>query len=427
MGESFSNFICFIYTRIIIFLNYFFEIIHILTGFAIFKFSYEDFEKSLSDEAKEFLMENEYARLLFKNAFLDCHKNYSTLGRFGLKKDSIKCLERLAEMRNVIKNEPEIKSIPISKPVFILTLPRTGSTFLHCLLSKDKRWKSPAKWEMGKPYPYPMDPPSKINEETIETFRKTGVYLNYIYGIKNMRSSHLLKPTDGEDIATYFRGEGIFCSHMQTVNYLNYREFFKKLSYNTWLKIYDNFKDRLRMIARYQNLENRRLLIVTHLGLGCNVFALLETFPDAQFIILHRDPVKIVPSMTSLYQYTSNVHRKPFTNITQRVCDTVTDEYLEEIDKMFIWRKDKRFSEKRIVDVHFSNLVNDPKSVIRKIYKFLDVEYNKECDLVFEEYIKFQNNHKYGVHKYLKMSVDKAKIRRRSKEYMIKYKVKPDI
>ncbi|CAD5112455.1 unnamed protein product [Dimorphilus gyrociliatus] len=374
------------------------------------------------------LDENDYIKKNLKLLLSNTEKAYSTLGRLSLTKDIVKNVNRLSEYRSIIQTESEIFSqISIVKPVFILTLPRTGSTFLHCLLSEDKRWKVPGKWELGKPYPYPLDPPSKENEETLASFKESNFLLSQFYGPQNIGIAHKLQPTDSEDILTYMRGDGIFSSQSFALDIPEYNACVENLSYNTWLKIFENFKDRLKMISRFQNLENRRFLLMFHMSPFCNISALLETFPDAQFIILHRDPIKIIPSITSLFQYTSRIHLKPFTDNTQYICDKLTDVYLKEIDKMFIWREDKRLKKNKIIDLQFSELVKNPKNVVKQLYRFLQIEYNQECDEAFENYIKFQNNHKYGVHKYMKMNLDKVKIRRRSKEYMRLYNIEPNV
>ena len=50
---------------------------------------------------------------------------------------------------------PEIKREQIVRPMFILGLPRSGSTFLHSLMAQDPANRVPLTWEMMLPSPPP--------------------------------------------------------------------------------------------------------------------------------------------------------------------------------------------------------------------------------------------------------------------------------
>lgn len=52
-----------------------------------------------------------------------------------------------------LKDVPEVKEIPIRSPVFVMGLPRSGTTFLHRLLSLDPKVRSPLLWELTSPVP----------------------------------------------------------------------------------------------------------------------------------------------------------------------------------------------------------------------------------------------------------------------------------
>ena len=56
--------------------------------------------------------------------------------------------------RSVIsKTYQDIKAPKVSKPIFVIGLPRSGTTFLFNLLSQDTSNRSPLFWEMVKPLP----------------------------------------------------------------------------------------------------------------------------------------------------------------------------------------------------------------------------------------------------------------------------------
>jgi hypothetical protein len=51
------------------------------------------------------------------------------------------------------KRVPAVLKVPVPGPVFVMGLPRTGTTFLHRLLSLDPRVRAPLTWELLAPCP----------------------------------------------------------------------------------------------------------------------------------------------------------------------------------------------------------------------------------------------------------------------------------
>lgn len=64
-------------------------------------------------------------------------------------------LKSRALMRKYLFYHPELSNESTSRPIFIIGLPRTGTTHLYHLLSQDKRFKAPLTWELNFPSPSP--------------------------------------------------------------------------------------------------------------------------------------------------------------------------------------------------------------------------------------------------------------------------------
>ena len=58
-------------------------------------------------------------------------------------------------MTDVIARHPEITAAPIARPMFVVGLPRTGTSILHELLAQDPANRVPMTWEVMHPYPPP--------------------------------------------------------------------------------------------------------------------------------------------------------------------------------------------------------------------------------------------------------------------------------
>jgi hypothetical protein len=60
---------------------------------------------------------------------------------------------KVAEYRAA--NLARVQAVPVTRPIFIVGLPRTGTTFLLNLLSQDPNLRAPLHWELMDPVPVP--------------------------------------------------------------------------------------------------------------------------------------------------------------------------------------------------------------------------------------------------------------------------------
>jgi hypothetical protein len=62
-------------------------------------------------------------------------------------------LTNLLRLRHEEQNAPEIFDQPVERPLFVMGMPRSGTTFLHRLLTADTSNRAPRVWEAIHPYP----------------------------------------------------------------------------------------------------------------------------------------------------------------------------------------------------------------------------------------------------------------------------------
>lgn len=77
----------------------------------------------------------------------------SAFGRVAVRWDMLRFLSNLLRLRDHEKRAPEIADEQIARPIFILGLPRSGTTFLHNLLAQDPANRVPLAWQTIYPYP----------------------------------------------------------------------------------------------------------------------------------------------------------------------------------------------------------------------------------------------------------------------------------
>ena len=107
--------------------------------------------QSILDSVTGDLGEDDYLEPL--KILLDALRNEAQLsffGKLGARYQITNHLQTRAKVNEFLKNKDTEDP---SSPIFVMGLPRSGTTFLFNILSKDKDHKSPAFWEMMYPLP----------------------------------------------------------------------------------------------------------------------------------------------------------------------------------------------------------------------------------------------------------------------------------
>jgi hypothetical protein len=99
--------------------------------------------------------------------------------------------------------------------------------------------------------------------------------------------------------------------------------------------------------------------------------ALFATYPDANVIILHRDPLEVVASVASLHV----TLRRTFSDAVDplAVGPEVTSMIAEDIRRGFAARDAGCAPAERFVDVWYAQLLHKPLDVVRRIYRQFDL------------------------------------------------------
>ena len=79
----------------------------------------------------------------------------SLLGRLMARTQVIELLANRLRSVDVMRRHPEIERERIERPIFIIGMPRTGTSILHELLARDPGLRVPLSWEVDRPCPPP--------------------------------------------------------------------------------------------------------------------------------------------------------------------------------------------------------------------------------------------------------------------------------
>jgi hypothetical protein len=106
----------------------------------------------------------------------------TTFGRLAARWDMSRMLTNLLRLRREEAEHPEILRESITQPIFILGMPRSGTTFLHNLLILDPNLRIPLCWQTILPYPLSDDPDTPDRRERVVRRQLAGLPIspNYI-------------------------------------------------------------------------------------------------------------------------------------------------------------------------------------------------------------------------------------------------------
>jgi hypothetical protein len=220
----------------------------------------------------------------------------SRLGWFNNHSQLVSTLRNRLWIEDLVAREPGILDIEIAAPIVICGLPRTGTTHLHNLMSADPALRSLPYWESLQPVlpeserPGPGEPDPRVarcqmgldfmhaamplfdrmHEMTVDHVHEEIQLLMIDLSTMLMETS-VNVPT----WAAYYR------EHDQTSSY---RYMKKVLQCCQWLRGGTRW-----VLKSPQHLEQFPVLA--------------EVFPDATFVVTHRDPVAVTASMTTMVTY----------------------------------------------------------------------------------------------------------------------------
>lgn len=261
-------------------------------------------------------------------------------------------LEQRLQVEDWYRRHPEIDDVTIEAPLFGLGLPRTGSTALSCLLAQDPDIRYVRRWESAEPCP-PASTVSGVDPRIPDEEQA-------VVGSRFQVPHNTHDPMECLDImAMDFKSQ-------------IYQAFATIPEYSEWLATGADFTSTYRFEKRVLKLmqfgeppRRWRLKSPSHvLSLG----ALDTVFPDARFVMSHRDPTDVVLSVVDLYAdmvggFSDHVDRPYLGRLN-------VDQWSLGIDRTMAFRAEGG-ADDRFYDIDFRAMADDPIGEVRGLYAWL--------------------------------------------------------
>lgn len=262
---------------------------------------------------------------------------------------------------------PEIEREEIVRPVFIVGINRTGTTYLHRLMARDERFQTLRFYEYAAPSlsreeyaaigRTPDDPRRARVEELFYSSRAVEVF-------KGIHDFNIDEPAEDFPILSRTFGDWI------ATNRYHIPEFGRWLSAGSSREAYAFHRCAMQHYAwqRRQRPPERPAQWLFKMPFHLmELEALVETYPDALFIQTHRSPAEFMGSWCSLTKRIRSVFASP----PQR--DALGAEQLTfmsgMMDRAVHFRETHPELEERWADVNYVDLVENPLGTVRSVYE----------------------------------------------------------
>jgi hypothetical protein len=301
---------------------------------------------------------------------LDDEAQLNDVGRAMVETETVGYLGNRLGIVEHRRRHPEVGEAELVAPIVIVGQPRTGTTILYDLLAQDPANRAPLTWEVDRPCPPPQTA-TYATDPRIELSRSTAEMADLL--IPGFTDFHALGPELAQECVRITGGD--FRSMIFTTQY-------RIPTYNRWLLHDADVSSAYRYHRQFlQHLQSEHMTERWLLKSPAHLWSLgdlLATYPDAIVIQTHRDPLKVIASVSSLTAHLRRMASDESSSV--EAADQFSDDIFVGLDRGLDARADGTLPADQVVDVQFTDFVDDPFKTIGTIYDQLGMELTTEAE-----------------------------------------------
>jgi hypothetical protein len=319
----------------------------------------------------------------------------NTLGRLSCRETLFRYLENRLRLREYRTAHPALADEVIERPIFIIGLPRTGTTILFNLLSQDPGNRPPLSWQVEWPVP-PPEPETYDSDPRIKNAEKLlGNLDRLVPTLPSIHECGALLPQECVPINAH---EFLSVQFHTTFHVPSYQSWLERQSLLPSYEFHNKFLQHLQ--SRYRK-DRWVLKSPAHLSA---IDDILATYPDALIIHTHRDPAQVMPSLASLcyaFRSMSSDSVDP-----ARIGRNVMDMWSRAVRRAVDARKRHRDKPGQFFDAYFQDTLDDPIDLLRRAYAHFGLEFTNGVRDPMAAFLQSHPRGKRGVHRYVREDFD---------------------
>jgi hypothetical protein len=289
------------------------------------------------------------------------HAQLTLMGRLMTRQDLLNILEARLLIERAYKDHPEIADERIIEPYYIIGQPRTGTSYLHNVLTADPDNGAVMQWESMFPAPPPQAATYRTDPRVERAHRLISQWYRVTPELDTLHEFEAELPT--ENLQVY------------ALNFMS----------AIWLGIYgqcpnlhlymarhgmgDALRYEQRVLRLLQWRNPRKRWIFKTPDAVRYMPEILSAYPDIKFIFTHRDPIKAMSSAVNMFGMCMYVRSdRPFMPGTYEAFSQVENS-APMLEQVIDWLEDGSVPQEQLHNIHYGDLVASPLEVIDGLYR----------------------------------------------------------
>lgn len=262
-----------------------------------------------------------------------------------------------------LRRHPEIADEVIEKPVFLTGLPRSGTTYLQYLFDRDRRFRLVRTWEAIMPNPPPgADAESVARRKAIEAEANAQIH----FEVEGFDALHLIDEGGPQECHVFMEQSWAAAGFMNLYDVPDY---------------FDYLMNDVDLVAAYQVHKRQLQLLqwklpqprwaVKYPNHVIAMDEILQVYPDARFVMTHRDPVQTLPSIAKM-SFMLRSARETGPVDPHRVGRQMLDFVRRHIDRIMAFCTGPNAD--RVAHVDYYRLVADPAATLGEVHQAIGAD-----------------------------------------------------
>ena len=237
---------------------------------------------------------------------------------------------------------------------------------------------------------YPSPPPQQENYSTDKRIKRVAGELKWLDRLQpEFKKIHLVGAQFSEECIAFtsycFQSLVFMLTHYMP----KYAEWYGKQNMLVAYKFHYYFLQQLQWGLTIKRWVLKAPIHMNYLD------KILEVYPDAEIVMMHRDPLKVIPSISSntyhlqkSFAKHADATRVGSAELTRW---SVGYNHANEVRKQY---------PSKFYDIDFKDITKHPIETARKLYEHLGFEFTPSTEKGMVDFLKNNTRDKYGIHSY---------------------------
>lgn len=311
------------------------------------------------------------------------------VGRWLTRRFLVRLLQVRFQLARYLREDPGVRDTDVAAPLVVTGAPRTGTTVLYGVLACDPAMRAPQGWELLRPVP-PPDPARGPDPGRVALAEgELGMLGAVSSGLDAIHPYSARMPKECVSaMSLAFRSEELTARY----HVPGYVAYLRDADMDPAYQVH-----RLVLQVLQRRWPRRRWLLKSPVHLH-SLDALFRTYPDARIVVTHRDPMSLLPSVTSLVATLRWAHSDhvDFPAIGRYHVDL----YRGDLDRLATLTEEGALDPRRTAHVHNATFAEDPIAAVRAVYAQLGMELTAEGTAAMNTHLAARPSEHRGGHHY---------------------------